>query len=250
MDFSGRFDTLRNVVRRDGTGLGASFLLHALALLAVLMFAHRALQERGPVERFVPISLVSQSEGPAPEPAQQKAAGAISKTPIILPRAPVVHRTPSATAPNRTTAPVDALEMQLRALSKLKQPNTDTRLQGEAGTSDYAQNGNDSESGGQGAYTTRDIIRAQVLRRWSLDRTRLGNREFDVLIHVQLKRDGTVVEADVVDMQRFKTDSVYRWIAISARNAVILSSPLTLPPDAVSSNLELTLRLNPRDTMQ
>lgn len=250
MDFSERFDALRSLLRRDGAGLSASFLLHVLALFAVFFFAHRALQEQRVTEPFIPVSLVAQSEGPEPEPKQQKAAGAISKTPVILPRAPVVHRTPSATAPNRTTAPVDALEMQLRALSKLRQPNTDTRLQGEAGTSDYAQNGNDDESGGQGAYTTRDIIRAQVLRRWSLDRTRLGNRDFDIRIHVLLKRDGTVVEADVVDMQRFKTDSVFRWIAISARNAVILSSPLTLPPDAVGSNLELTLRLNPRDSMQ
>ena len=139
--------------------------------------------------------------------------------------------------------------MQLKALSKLKQPNTDTRLQGAEGTSPYETNGNDSESGGQGLYTTRDLIRAQVLRRWSLDRTRLGSRNFDILIHVELKRDGTVLEADVVDMQRFKTDSVYRWIALSAKNAVLLSSPLVLPPDA-RNDLELTLRLNPRDTMQ
>jgi hypothetical protein len=249
MDFSEQFDALRNRLRRDGAGLGASLLLHALVVLAILFFAHRAMREQPPFERFVPISLIAQSEGPAPQPMQSKAAGAISKTPVILPRARVVQRTPSATAPNRTTEPVDALEMQLKALSKLRQPNTDTRLQGEAGTSEYAQNGDDSESGGQGAYTTRDIIRAQVLRRWSLDRERLGKRDFDIRIHVLLKRDGTVVEADVVDQQRFKTDSLFRWIALSARNAVILSSPLTLPPDA-DGNLELTLRLNPRDAMQ
>jgi hypothetical protein len=59
-----------------------------------------------------------------------------------------------------------------------------------------------------------------------------------------------VLEADVVDTQRYKTDSTFRWIALSAKNALILSSPLTLPPDMDRNNLELTLKLNPRDTMQ
>jgi hypothetical protein len=249
MTLSAKFEQLRSYARRDGAGMGASFLLHAAVLLLILFFARRAMQEQPAYQSFVPVSLVAQSEGPAPEPKQQKAAGVISKTPLILPRAPVAHHTPSGVAPNKTTQPVDELQMQLKALSKLKQPNTDTHVLGEEGTSDYAQNGNDDESGGQGPYHTRDIIRAQVLRRWSLDMTRLGNRNFDILIHVLLERDGTVLEADIVDTQRFKTDSTYRWIALSAKNAIILSSPLTLPPD-MRGNLELTLKLNPRDTMQ
>lgn len=250
MDLTAKFQELRLYARRDGAGMGASFLLHALVLLVILFFARRAMHEQPEYQPFIPVSLVAQSEGPEPEPKQQKAAGEISKTPVILPRAPVAHHTPTGVAPNRTTEPVDELQMQLKALSKLKQPNTDTRLLGEGGTSDLAQNGNDDESGGQGEYQTRDIIRAQVLRRWSLDMTRLGNRNFDILIHVQLKRDGTVVEADIVDQDRYKHDSVFRWIALSAKNALILSSPLTLPPDIDRANLELTLRLNPRDAMQ
>jgi hypothetical protein len=250
MTLSAKFQEFREYARKDGAGMGASLLLHGLALLLILFFARRALHEQPPYQQFVPVALVAQSEGPSPEPKQQKAAGQISKVPVILPRAPVVHHTPSGVAPNKTTEPVDPLEMKLKELSKLKQPNTDTRLLGEAGTSDIAEDGNDNESGGQGLYATRDIIRAQVLRRWSLDMTRLGKRNFDILIHVQLKRDGTVVEADIVDMQRFKTDSVYRWIALSAKNAVILSSPLTLPANMDGNDLELTLKLNPRDTMQ
>jgi hypothetical protein len=250
MDLPSKLQELRLYARRDGAGMGVSFLLHALALCLILFFARRAIHEQPAYQSFVPVALVAQSEGPAPEPKQQKAAGEISKTPVILPRAPVAHHTPTGVAPNKTTEPVDELQMQLKALSKLKQPNTDTRLLGEQGTSDLAQNGNDDESGGQGDYQTRDIIRAQVLRRWSLDRNRLGNRNFTIQIHVQLKRDGTVVAADIVDTQRLKTDSLYRWIAISARNAIILSSPLTLPPDMGRDNLELTLKLNPRDTMR
>jgi hypothetical protein len=250
MTLSAKFEQLRSYARKDGAGMGVSFLLHAAILLLILFFARRAMHEQPAYQPFVPVSIVAQSEGPLPEPKQQKAAGVISKTPLILPRAPVAHHTPSAVAPNKTSAPIDELQMQLKALSKLKQPNTDTRVLGEAGQSDIAQDGNDDESGGQGPYHTRDIIRAQVLRRWSLDMTRLGNRNFDILIRVLLKRDGTVIEADIVDTQRFKTDSTFRWIALSAKNAIILSSPLTLPPDMDRNNLELTLKLNPRDTMQ
>ncbi|HUO91289.1 MAG TPA: hypothetical protein VMU22_00120 [Rhizomicrobium sp.] len=250
MTLSTKLQQLRTYARRDGAGVGASLLLHVLALLIILFLAHRTLHRQPSYQPFVPVAIVAQSEGPSPEPKQTKAAGEISKTPIILPRAPVVHHTPTGVAPNKATEPVDPLEMKLKELSKLKQPNTDTRVMGEAGTSQYAENGNEDEAGGRGLYETRDIIRAQVLRRWSLDRSRLGNRNFDILIHVLLKRDGTVLEADIVDAKRFKTDSVYRWIALSAKNAVILSSPLTLPPNMDRNDLELTLRLNPRDSMQ
>jgi hypothetical protein len=250
MAFSGRFQALRSYARSDGTGMGVSFLLHALVFLALFYFAHRALPQQPAYQRFIPVSLIAQSEGPTPEPKQERAAGAISKTPVILPHAAVAHRTPSAVAPSKTRAPVDELQMQLRALSRLRQPNTDTRLLGDAGTSSETEAGNDDQAGGEGAYSSRDIIRAQVLRRWSLDMTRLGHRNFDILIHVLLKRDGTVLEADIVDTNRFKTDSVYRWIAQSAKNAVILSSPLTLPPDTSAQTLDLTLRLNPRDAMR
>lgn len=247
---SEHYEALRSYLRRDGAGVGGSLLIHLLVLLAVLWFTHRALTEAPTEPPFVPVSLVAESEGPNPEPMQQKAAGVKSKVPVILPRAAVVHHTPTGVAPAKTKAPEDELEMQLKALSKLKQPNTDTQVQGDEGTSDMPQTGNDAESGGQGAYTTRDIIRAQVLRRWSLDMTKLGKRDFVILIHVLLKHDGTVIEADIVDAQRYKTDSTFRWIALSAKNAVILSSPLTLPPGVDGRTLDLTLRLDPRDTMQ
>ena len=50
-----------------------------------------------------------------------------------------------------------------------------------------------------------------------------------VAIRVVLHRDGTVEKAEIVDDRRYRTDPAYRTIALSARNAVLLSSPLSLP---------------------
>jgi hypothetical protein len=202
------------------------------------------------MQRFVPVELVAQSEGPAAQPAQQRAAGVRSATPHIVRRAPVVHHTPTGVAPSKTTPPADDLEVRLKALSKLRQPNTDPRLAGDAGKADLPESGEDDFSGGNGNYHSRDIIRAQVLRRWNLDTGRLGNRNFVILIHVLLKRDGTVLEADIVDKQRYTTDAAFRWIALSARNAILLSSPLTLPSGLSDQSLDMTLKLNPRDALQ
>src|SRR3974390_224266 len=244
MNVSETLDALRRFARRDGAVLGASRLLHGFLLLFLVAFAHRLLPEPSPFQHFIPVSLVAESEGPGPTPRPARAAGAISKAQVLLPRAPIAHRSPSAVAPRKAAAPPDDLEIQLKALSKLRMPNTDTRLLGAGGTSSEAESGADGPSGGEGAYSTRDIIRAQVLRRWSLDMRRLGTRNFDILLRVLLKRDGTVVKADIVDANRYKTDSAFRWIATSAKNAVILSSPLTLPPNIDQDNLQLTLTLN------
>jgi hypothetical protein len=43
------------------------------------------------------------------------------------------------------------------------------------------------------------------------------------------------------------SDAVYRSISLSARNAVLLSSPISLPPGEYSDVMDMTLVFNPRD---
>lgn len=236
--------------REGGAGIAVSLLLHALIVAALLFTWGKSQPVQPPNQPFVPVELVARSEGPAPQPAQQRAAGVKSPEPHIMRRASVFHHVPEGVAPSKTTPAPDDLERQLKALSKLRQPNTAPLLSGNGGAADVPGNGEDNFSGGNGDYNSRDIIRAQILRRWNLDLGRLGNRNFVVLIHVLLKRDGTVLEADIVDRQRYTSDAAYRWIALSARNAVLLSSPLALPSGISDDGLDMTLRLNPRDTLQ
>jgi hypothetical protein len=70
-----------------------------------------------------------------------------------------------------------------------------------------------------------------------------------VSIRVVLDRDGAVTRVEIVDDARYATDALYHDIALRARNAVILSSPFSLPQghDEVT---DVTLVLNPRDTFR
>jgi len=49
---------------------------------------------------------------------------------------------------------------------------------------------------------------------------------------------------------RHATDAVFRQIAMSAKNAVLLSSPILLPAGNYPAQTEMTIQLNPRDAMR
>jgi hypothetical protein len=95
-----------------------------------------------------------------------------------------------------------------------------------------------------------DFIRAQVERRWGLDLARLGNKTFSVLIRVEMTGAGVVTKAEVVHDARFAADKAYQDIALSARNAVLLSSPFALPSGHYADVMQLTLSLNTADALR
>ena len=109
---------------------------------------------------------------------------------------------------------------------------------------------NDAAPGSETAYAVRDLIRAQVERKWNFNVTALGGRSFVIALRIVVLRNGTVASAQILDRERYTSDALYRDIALSARNAVLLSSPLTLPAGAFGDSLEVTLNLNPRDTLR
>jgi hypothetical protein len=148
---------------------------------------------------------------------------------------------PPAEVP-KESLPQDELETKLAALAKLRQPESGA-LNG-AGTA-----GSGSRGAGAGSIAVKDLIRAQVERRWSLDTEALNGRSVTVAIRVVLDRDGAVTRVEILDEGRYANDALYHDIALRARNAVLLSSPFTLPQghDEVT---DVTLALNPRDTFR
>ncbi|HEY1960951.1 MAG TPA: hypothetical protein VGG69_00915 [Rhizomicrobium sp.] len=200
------------------------------------------------LSHFVPITIVtSGGESNAPH-AGENAAPVKAPTPTVTRREASV-RTPTHVGIAKEVTPKDEMEAKLENLSKLAQPQSG----GLPSARNFAatEPGEDGVGEGQiGAYGVRDLVRAQVLRRWSLDLGMLGGRNFSIPIRVELTRRGEVLKAEVVDQQRFRTDQIYHEIALSAKNAVLLSSPLTLPDGRYADKFELTLLLNPRETQQ
>ncbi|MDE2182426.1 MAG: hypothetical protein KGJ78_05340 [Alphaproteobacteria bacterium] len=230
---------------RESPGLAGSLLLHGLAALIILLMAiHHTTQPPGALPKFVPIDLVRLGEETVSPAAAQK-----SPVPQQLASTPQreASPTPQSVSPTgRQPALEDALDAKLRALARLRTPDSALKLTGAGESNMTAGDGN----GASATYSIRDYVRAQIERRWSLDLARLGKRSFAIPLRIVMKQDGTIVSAEIVDLARAKGDVVYRDVAISARNAALLSSPIALPPGDYPKVMHLTLDLNPRDTMR
>lgn len=223
-----------------GLGFVCSVLLHGLILLPfVLMHDWVAMPLVIPMDI---VMLADETAGP-PQPdtafvPQQKAGQPSS--PAALP----VGASPSTERP-------DDLEIKLHTLAKLRQPSVDTHLsENDTGLSHMSATSNNAVAAPYAMYAVRDFIRAQVERRWSLDLATLGGRNFSVLIRVEITSAGVVTKAEIVDTPGFAADKTYRDIALSARNAVLLSSPLALPSGHYDDVMDLTLSLSTRDALR
>jgi hypothetical protein len=235
--------------KRRPWGWMASAVLHGLALALILLLLNAPVPQPGADKmHFVPVTIVT-SGGESNAPRKGENAAPVKARAATVTHHAATVRTPTHLGIAPKVAPKDEMDAKLENLSKLAQP--------QSGSVSAARNfaatepGEGGEGAGEmGAYGVRDLVRAQVLRRWSLDLTTLGGRSFSIPIRVQLTRGGVVLKAEVVDQQRFRTDHAYHELALSAKNAVILSSPMTLPDGHYSDVFELTLLLNPRDTQQ
>ena len=246
---------LREIVR---PGVLGSLALHivVLALLLYQVGVPPVLLSIIPVE-VVQLAEQTTSQTPQNAPAAAVGAGTSEKLasvapPRATPSPPRPQPAPAApTAPPSAEQPApdalpptpqDALQSQLDALAKLRLPNG-------AGTTTQSS-GNSGPVGAETGYRVEDLIRAQVQRRWNLRLDELGERDLIVTIHIVLEPDGTVAMAEIVDTPRTRSDSVYRSIAISARNAVLLSSPLTLPRGMTAEMRDMVVSFNTRDSLR
>jgi hypothetical protein len=233
----------------DGRGLAGSLLLHALfALFVLLVLLRTTVAPPIPPSRFVPVDVIRLGEETISPPAPLRAPIPQPVTPLRAPHEPASANRPEGTS--RTgTKPLDTLETKLRALALLKQPESNIKPV-DTPAANTAASSNDAAPGAITAYAVRDLIRAQVERRWNFNVTALGSGSFEIALRVVVMRNGTVAKAEILDRERYTRDALYRDVALSARNAVLLSSPLTLPDGAFGDRIEVTLNLNPRDTLR
>ncbi len=218
-------------------GFATSAALHGLALFAALMLAQHGMQTARSGLLSVPVEI------DAANPDLR-----VGDKSSVLPQQVPVPNAASPVQDGATGKSATAeLEAKLQTLSKLRQPDGAT----EPGTSASRASALDDDAtpGQQALYNVRDLIRAQVERRWNFDLASLGNEQFSVPIHVEITDAGVVTKAEIVENAR-SADPIYRDVAASARNAVLLASPFALPPGHYRGTLDLVLNLDPRDALR
>ena len=209
----------------------AGWLLSACLHLALVLAAFLYLMQRPllpPPTPFLPVELVAVQPVPATRP---------------LPRAG--SPAPAARAPRATTVPPqvsvqpeeDALTAKLQALSRLRAPDGPVTL----------GNGAGGAGTGGGGISLADFIRMQIMRRWMPNLTNRQRREQPVYLRVTVTEKGEFSDVTILDRQDFDGNLLYRTMAISARSAALLSSPIVMPPGQWPKATTLTIALNPRD---
>jgi hypothetical protein len=249
--------------RNFSRGLIGSLILHA-AIILLILYRMTAPQPPDAAVHAFPVDIVLSDETTsppqplkaqvplqqsAPVRAQQRGVARSQQPRQTASLEPYKPNPPAATEPP-TEQPRDELQAKLEAFAKLRLPDSGQQAQGSSGTSAYSATSNGAGLGPT-AYSVNDFVRAQVERRWNLDLTIIDDPELTVSIHVVLTpRDGVIRKVEIVDNGRFKTDAVYHSIALSARNAAILSSPIALPAGRYADTLDLVLKMNPKDVVK
>jgi len=221
-------------------GFAGSVFLHGLGLVLILALIQHGRHEAPSNFRFVPVEIVNFGN----DTGSQSAAAALQKAPQ-LPAARITRPAAHTAGPRGTKLPTDELNAKLQALSKLRSPASSVQHELDS-TGSSAGRG----EGLDGHYSLQDYIRAQVERRWSLDLTKPGNRNMVVKIQIEITAAGNITKAEIVEKERAALDRNYRDLAISARNAVLLSSPIILPTGQYKPIFQLTLELNPNETLR
>jgi hypothetical protein len=168
----------------------------------------------------------------------------VQPAPALRPMPRIGTPAPAARAPRATVVPPqesvqpeeDTLTSKLQALSRLRAPDGPLTL----------GNGGGGNSGG-GGMSLADFVRMQIIRRWMPVLTNRQRREQPVQLRITVTDKGEFNEVTILDRQDFDGNLLYRSMAITARNAAVLSSPIAMPPGTWPRATTLTITLNPRD---
>jgi hypothetical protein len=223
-----------------------SLLLHGLLLLLALWYlAHRPIIDQTQLRAF-PVELViggTMSQGASPTQAARLQ---------VAPPHPESTPVPQGVRPNAIKDLEDELSAKLRAMAQLKTPDAALpNADNSAASHDaVANDGGGGDGTGEGNYALKDFIRAQILRRWLPDLSIPGARDMPVLVRIRLLKNGVIDDVTIVDQQRFHDDRVFRNMALSARDAALLASPIQIPGVKYEKTQTLTINLDPKAVLR
>ncbi len=215
--------------RENRAGLTGSLLLHGLGLALWLNWSLVHPKPTPPPLKAMLVDLVQM-----PVIAKGPAGGALEQNkprPAIAPR--VIGVKPQATSP----VP-DELEARIARMAQLQTPASALPAPDNDGAA--------YDAGSGGGYALADFVRAQILRRWWPDLTSDSARGMPVALRLQMTRAGVISDVRITDQERFNTDKLFREMAISARNAAMLASPIPLPPGRYNAVMDISIVLDPK----
>lgn len=227
------FQAIRNIWQENRAGLAGSVLLHLLFLALILWWGVTHPVQRQPPLKAMLVDLVTV---PAPLPGSSSGPAAARRAPVPVHTAPKVR----GVRPKATRPPPDETEARIAQLAQLRAP--ETRLPA-------PDNGSGAGTGG-GRYTLADFIRAQILRRWWPALESSAAKTMPVAIRLDVSRTGVISNVRIIDQVRFVHDRQFRNMALSARNAALLASPIPLPPGYRQAKSNITITLDPKAVLR
>jgi hypothetical protein len=226
------YERARALWHENRAGLAGSVLLHVLFVAVILWWGITHPVIRQPPLKAMLVDLVAQ---PIAVPGPSGGSRAVLHAP--LPAAPKIK----GVRPKAVTPPPDEMEARIARMAQLAAP--DTALPA-------ADNGAGAGEGNGGGYQLADFVRAQILRRWWPQLDSEAKRGVAVAIRLKLSRTGVISDVEIVDQARYVNDKLFRGMAISARNAALLASPIALPPGHYDAVMDITITLDPRAVLR
>ena len=214
--------------QENRAGLTGSVLLHLVFLFIALWWGITHPVTHQPPLKAMLVDLVT-----APTIVPGPSGGAQTPLRAPVPAAPKIE----GVKPKAQTPPPDELESRIAQMAQLRAP--DTALPA-------PDNGAGAGTGNGGGYALADFVRAQILRRWWPQLENDAARGMPVAIRLKLSRSGVISDVQIVDQQRFINDKLFRNMALSARNAALLASPISLPPGHYEAVMDISLTLDPK----
>lgn len=236
--------------RRKGLTFFAALVLHFAVVIVSLRDPRFQLPAAEKSRHLVMIDLTKLGDMTM-RSTEQKQSGDARDKPVKTPKPEKpVPSTPAKDKPRSAPISVNDIALLLAKAEAVHEPlpavpNTVPRsgpTWAETGAA-----GLERTQGQQGMEGLKDFLRAQIERRWEFDVQNMGELDIVVSIHVVLGFDGTVKSAEIVPDPRHTDEPGYRALARSARNAVLISSPLRLPPGMPDAFRDITLNFRPKD---
>ena len=152
--------------------------------------------------------------------------------------------------PPKKPPPPDDFDNLLKSVDKMRKEEKQEQKPSQPAPAQKTVNSPLTDLASQPSASEKDYIAAQIWPHWNIDPGAKGADTLQVGVRISITPDGTVTDARmVVDQARYVSDGFYRAAADAAVRAVLIASPLKVPPSRPNifrNNPQITINFDPR----